>query len=110
LNFWATWCGPCLVEMPLLEAVSIRHKNDLVVVGVDIAESAEHVVSFVKTNKITFPILLDVNGLVADTFKAYAFPATIFIDKEGIIRSQQVGQLSESTLKKNLETIGIGSW
>ena len=66
--------------------------------------------SFVKTNKITFPMLLDVNGMVADTFKVYAYPTTIFIDKEGIIRAQHVGQLNESTLKKNLETIGIGSW
>ncbi|HEX7557440.1 MAG TPA: TlpA disulfide reductase family protein, partial [Leptolinea sp.] len=79
LNFWATWCGPCLVEMPLLETVSVRHKDDLVVVGLNIAESTKRVDSFVKTNKITFPILLDVNGLVADTFKAYAYPATIFI-------------------------------
>jgi peroxiredoxin len=109
LNFWATRCGPCLVEMPLLETVSVMHKNDMVVIAVNIEESSERVTKFVKENKISFPILLDVNGMVADTFKAYAFPATIFIDKEGIIRAQHVGQLNEATLKKNLETIGIGS-
>jgi len=113
LNFWATWCPPCKAEMPDLEQVNLQYQNKgLVVIGINRTdqENYSEVPEFIVTNKITFPILLDVNGLVADTFKAYAYPATIFIDKEGIIRAQHVGQLNVSTLKKNLEKIGIGSW
>ncbi len=110
LNFWATWCAPCLVEMPLLETAVKRHEKDLIVLAINIEEPSGTVEAYIKRGGFTFPVLLDVDGKVANNFGVFAYPATFFIDKEGIIRSQHVGQLDETMLRKNLKTIGIETW
>lgn len=110
INFWATWCGPCLVEMPLLQTVSERHKNDLIVLAINIEEPISTIKPFVEKNQLTFPVLVDIEGKIANTFGIFAYPASFFVDKQGIIRSQQFGQLNETLLRKNLATIGIDTW
>ena len=66
LNFWATWCGPCRNEMPYIQAVydewSVR---GLVVLAVDIDESPSQVQEFMESNRLSFPVLLDADGMVA---------------------------------------------
>lgn len=107
INFWATWCPPCKEEMPLLEAYSQKYSGSLVVLGVNYQEQDDVVRKFVQENGIGFPLLLDRSGTVADTYYVHNFPATFFIDSQGIIRAQHLGLLTEQVLVRYLKTIGI---
>lgn len=106
LNFWATWCPPCKQEMPLLQQASETYP-DLLVLAVDNDETAEAVAQFVRTNRLTFPVLLDPGGAVNNLYQLRGYPTSFFIDAAGIVRAAHVGQLTETTLQGYLTTIGV---
>ncbi len=110
LNFWATWCAPCKLEMPIFQELTERRMDDVVVLAINKAEPVDKVNAFILDNKMTFPVLLDSDGKVAREFGIYAYPSTFFVDKEGIIQSLHTGQLNREMLTKYLKTIGIDSW
>lgn len=86
LNFFATWCVPCRLEMPAMERLSRAFKDKgLVVLAVDIKESAKAVRAFLKELKVTFPALLDEDGSVAFTYGIRPLPATFLIGRDGKI-------------------------
>ena len=84
LNFWATWCPPCRAEMPAMEKLWQKFKEeDFVILAVDLREGKEKVGSFMKENGYTFPVLLDSRGEVANTYGITAVPTTYLLDPEG---------------------------
>jgi thiol-disulfide isomerase/thioredoxin len=86
LNFWATWCGPCRVEMPGMEALHRRYREDgLEFVAVDIMENAAQVRDFLKDNGYTFPVALDAKGSVSGGYGIQAVPSTYILDRDGKI-------------------------
>ncbi len=86
LNFFATWCAPCRDEMPAMERLHRTYKDKgLVVLAVDIRESAKDVQAFTQELKISFPALLDTDGSVANTYGIRPVPATYLIDRNGKI-------------------------
>ncbi|MFH1382510.1 MAG: TlpA disulfide reductase family protein [Chloroflexota bacterium] len=92
LNFWATWCPPCRSEMPLLQQTYEEWSaKGLVLLAVDIGESPATVKEFLSSNKLTLPVLLDSQQLVAEQYRISLIPTTLFIDKDGIIRQRIVG-------------------
>lgn len=92
LNFWATWCGPCRYEMPAMEKLWQKFKEeDFVILAVDVREGKEKVSSFVKENGLTFPVLLDSRGGVASTYGIRAIPTTYLLDPEGRIVGKALG-------------------
>jgi peroxiredoxin len=94
LNFWATWCGPCRQEIPFLQEVSEDPEwkdRGLMVLAVNLGESAIAVQSFVNDNGLTFTVLLDNGNEVGAQYNARYIPTTYFIDKDGIIRNIKVG-------------------
>ncbi len=101
LNFWATWCGPCRAEMPSLEALSHEFPSqDFVVVGISSDyEGAQIVQPFMESFGLTFPILLDPEMAVNDRFEVRAIPASIVLDRQGVIRYKFFGAMDWSTLK-----------
>lgn len=105
VNFWATWCDPCKEEMPLFEAI-YRENSGIVVLGVNYNEPANIIRRFVEERGITFPVLLDADGKIAERFQVFGFPTTYFIDRDGILRGTHVGQLDEQILLSYLEKIG----
>lgn len=107
INFWATWCPPCKEEMPLLERYATEYKGQMTVLGVDYAEDEALVRAFVEEQRITFPILLDHDGVVSDLYYVRNYPTTFFVDAEGVLRAQHLGMLTEERMVKYLETIGI---
>ena len=107
INFWATWCPPCIEEMPLLEATAQRYSDRLVVVGVDYAEDAQTVQAFVDTFGITFPIALDSDGAASAQYYVRSYPTTFFVDAEGVLRAQHLGALSNELMNTYLGTVGI---
>lgn len=107
LNFWTTWCPPCKEEMPLFDSYAKNLGEKAVFIAMDTAEEDEVVNIFVKDSGISLLIGMDRTGQVADNYFVRSFPQTFFIDQEGIIRAQHIGQLDEKLLKKYLGTIGI---
>jgi peroxiredoxin len=92
LNFWATWCGPCRAEMPYIQEVyDERLEPGLVILAVNIGESLTEVEEFMHDYNLSFPVLLDFKGNVAERYNIRAIPTTYFIDGDGIIRDMQIG-------------------
>jgi DsbE subfamily thiol:disulfide oxidoreductase len=103
LNFWATWCLPCKEEMPDLEAVYQLYKEDnLIIIGVNVYETADDTARFVRELGVSFPIALDDNGRVAHQFGVSGLPVTVVIGKSGQIEYRHTGQISRGDLIKIL--------
>jgi peroxiredoxin len=86
LNFWATWCDPCLEEMPAMERVARTYRDrGLVVLAVAVdREGASVVAPFLKRLGLTFPVGLDSQHAVARLYRVWALPSTIIISRKGI--------------------------
>jgi peroxiredoxin len=109
LNFWATWCGPCRIEMPFFERTYTEYKDeDFVVLAVDFDEPVEAVRAFQKELNLNFPILLDPGGEVQRTYRVLGYPTSVLIDREGLIHAIHVGIMSEAQLDDYLEELGVG--
>jgi thiol-disulfide isomerase/thioredoxin len=108
INFWATWCGPCQQEMPLIEQYYQKYKPDLVVLAVNNDEPKPDVQAYVTNLNLTFPVLLDPGTKVEDLYRVRAFPTTFFVDKSGTIRYQHIGILNEGQLVQYLAQLGVG--
>lgn len=108
VNFWATWCGPCRIEMPVLEEYYQRFEPEVTVLGINVREPAEAVEAYASELGLTFPILLDREGKVSSLYRVRGYPSTYILDGEGIVRYQHIGEISETQLKKYLENLGVG--
>jgi thiol-disulfide isomerase/thioredoxin len=92
LNFWATWCGPCRVEMPSMQRMYDELKSEgLEIVAVDLQETERQVKSFVEEFDLSFPVLLDKSGIVGATYAIRSIPTTYLIDRGGSILARAIG-------------------
>jgi len=86
LNFWATWCPPCVEEMPSLSALHDRMKDlGLVVLGISVDESREEYERFLDRSGLTFPTVRDPERSVSARYGTVKYPETYLIDPEGIV-------------------------
>ena len=106
VNFWATWCGPCREEMPVIESRYRTYYPQLVVLGIESDTSQSDLLDFVRSEGITFPILMG-NGSIERDYEIYAYPTSYFIDKNGVIQSVVVGSMNEASLDAELAKIGV---
>jgi DsbE subfamily thiol:disulfide oxidoreductase len=107
VNFWATWCAPCKEEMPLLQSYYQKYSPDLVVLGVNYEDGKFVAQQYLQENGIKFPVYLDSDGTTVVNYAVRGFPTTFFIDKDGVLRSEHIGQLNEELLSQYLGTIGL---
>ena len=108
LNFWATWCAPCRIEMPLLQSTFESFKDQgLVILGIDFDEPADLVASFGDELGLTFPLLLDPGGKVQQQYKVRGYPTTVILDREGRIQSYHIGVLTQSQLDGYMQIAGL---
>ena len=92
LNFWTTWCYACRIEMPDMEKLHQKFKNqDFAMVAINLQESVSQVKQFFKNFKLTFTALLDSGGEVGAHFMITAIPTTFILDKKGIIIGKVMG-------------------
>jgi thiol-disulfide isomerase/thioredoxin len=97
LNFWATWCGPCRAEMPSMEALYRRYRNQgLEILAVNVQEDQRTAAAFMNQFGLSFPAALDGGG-VSRRYGIAAFPTTYIIDREGLIVSRIVGSIDWDT-------------
>ena len=92
VNFWATWCPPCIEEMPAIEKLHQElQKDGLVILAVNFQEAPERVKEFLSKHNLTFTALLDRYGKVAELYQAWALPVSIIINKRGEIAARAMG-------------------
>ena len=93
LNFWASWCEPCLAEMPSLAALAERERpNGLRVVAANHREGVPAIRRFLEATPTALDIALDVDGGVAKAFEVHAFPSTVAIGADGRVRFVVLGE------------------
>ena len=108
LNFWATWCGPCQLETPFFQAIHDEQaEKGVVILAIDIKESAATVKNFANSKGMTFPILLDTEAKVAQKYCIpNVLPITLFINAEGIIKARKVGAFrSQAEIESMLDSL-----
>ena len=106
VNFWATWCPPCLREFPLLGKAAAAHRADhLAVVGVLSRDNPAAARDFVRAHGATWPVGLDPAGQTAATWGAVGLPHTWFIRPDGTLASHQLGELTQASLTRQLAQI-----
>lgn len=87
VNFWATWCPPCVHEIPSMNRLAAAYdKKDFGIVSINFKEDPEHVLAFLKRVDVDFPVLLDRDGAVSGRWRVFAFPSTFLLDQNGQIR------------------------
>ncbi|TET42134.1 MAG: redoxin domain-containing protein [Dehalococcoidia bacterium] len=92
LNFWATWCGPCVYEMPYLQQVYEEWSDrGLVLLAINMGGTSSQVEEFLQSHDLSLPVLLDTKRDVAARYSIRYIPTTFFIDKEGTIQAVKVG-------------------
>lgn len=110
VNFWATWCAPCEVEMPVLQQAYEAHRErGFTVLAVDFDEPAGDVQAFGDKLGLTFRLLLDPGGEVQQLYRVRGYPTSVFVDSHGVIRVYHIGVMTEGQLEGYLAEMGFGS-
>lgn len=106
LNFWTTWCPPCRAEIPDMDKFYSSYKDkDIVILGVNLTKAEQDqtsVKSFIKEYRVTYPIPLDKESLVAEMYQVSAIPTSYIIDPQGTIIQKIVGPMDFETMKSLL--------
>jgi len=108
INFWATWCPPCRSEMPDMQKIQDEHKDDVVVLAVNLTNSessVDTVKKFVDELELTFPVLLDEKGEINNQFEVLSYPTSYFVDENGVIQTKFVGALSYDQMNEFLNNL-----
>lgn len=92
INFWASWCGPCRQEMPILDAMYEQYKDlGFTILGVNVEEDPEGARKLLKSIPVNFPVLLDSENAVSELYKVVAMPSTYLVDRDGNLRFYHMG-------------------
>jgi cytochrome c biogenesis protein CcmG, thiol:disulfide interchange protein DsbE len=103
VNIWASWCGPCRVEAPLLQRASQRYGERVVFLGVDARDSEDDARAFLKRYGITYPNVVDAHEEITGRLGLRGFPTTYIFDRAGKVRASVVGGISEQVLAARVD-------
>ena len=109
LNFWASWCGPCQMEMPDFHQKYLELGSDIQFLMINMTDGARETTeiasAFIEDNGYTFPVFYDLNANAAMTYGAYSLPTTYFIDADGYAIARATGAIGADTLQKGIDMI-----
>lgn len=105
LNFWASWCGPCRVEMPSLQEASVRYNGRVAFIGINQGEDWTKINAFGAEYKVTYPLLIDPDNRVNRLYEVNSLPTTVIVDQNGVVREVIIGILSEAVLQSRVEAL-----
>jgi len=87
INFWASWCGPCRQEMPILNDLYLKYRDmGFTLLGVNVEENSTKAANMVRELKVVFPVLFDTENKVSKMYKVEAMPSTVIVDRNGNMR------------------------
>ena len=87
INFWASWCGPCRQEMPILEKLHAKYKPmGFTMIGINVEPDSTLAAGWLKSTPVTFPILFDTRSEVSKLYSVAGMPSTVIIDRKGNLR------------------------
>lgn len=103
INFWATWCGPCAVEMPELQGLYNAYESTgLRVLAVNLAETPDLILQWAQHYQLSYDLLLDPQGEIADLYRLRGQPSTYFVSADGIVTDIFYGPISLPQLEAAL--------
>lgn len=109
LNFWASWCGPCQMEMPDFHEKYLELGEEIHFLMINMTdggrETIESASEFIEEQEYTFPVFYDTDSNAAMTYGAYSLPTTYFIDAEGYAIAQATGAIDAETLQSGIDMI-----
>jgi peroxiredoxin len=106
LNFWATWCGPCKVEIPEFVELYDQYKDKgLVIVGVSVDDSPEQLQAFMKEYKMNYPVLQMTPAVETAYGPFYGYPTTFFIARDGSICIKHLGPATKEQFEKEIKAL-----
>lgn len=106
INFWATWCEPCKIEMPFFEKLYQDQNSELELLAINFDEPPQQVQQFVDDYELSFPILLDPGAEVQKLYRVRGYPTTFVVDEEGVISFHHIGLITEEQLSHYLTQLG----
>ena len=109
INFWATWCPPCRLEMPTMQKIYTEYKGkgfEILAINIE-PDAQEEIRDFIKELRLTFPVLLDSNMKVTRKYRLIGLPVSMLIDRQGIIRSKEIGyhDWTDKESRKRVESL-----
>jgi cytochrome c biogenesis protein CcmG/thiol:disulfide interchange protein DsbE len=107
INFWASWCGPCRVEIPYFEDRYQTHQGELVVLGVNTEDTLEGAKEFRADVGFTYPTAFDGDGTVEEAYRVRGLPTSVFVDENGVVQAIRSGGITEEQLDELLAGLGI---
>lgn len=105
VNFWATWCPPCRVEMPYFQRVSEKYDGRVGVLSINQAESPETIAEFAERYGLSYDLLIDQDMRVNNLYGVLNLPTTLFIDRNGVVREVLIGTISQAVLEDRIEDL-----
>ena len=92
INFWASWCGPCRQEMPVLSELQDKYKDlGFTVLGVNVEEDSAPARKLLRELPVSFPVLFDTSNKVSRAYNVVAMPSTVLVDRDGKVRYRHNG-------------------
>ena len=101
IDFWASWCGPCVMQAPIVDRIARRHKDrGLVVVGINVDEPADVAREYAIKKGLSFPIAVDEGGHAQRAYSVRSLPSLVVIDRRGTIVAYVNGPVDEGQLEE----------
>jgi thiol-disulfide isomerase/thioredoxin len=107
MNFWATWCGPCRAEIPALVELQEQYKDDLVILGLSVDDTAEKLLPYAAEFKMNYPVLVG-NGRedVQEAFgPLFGIPVSVIIGRDGVIAKKHSGIATKEQIEREIEAL-----
>ncbi|MBE2198177.1 MAG: TlpA family protein disulfide reductase [Anaerolinea sp.] len=105
LNFWASWCGPCRIETPHFQELSLRYRDQVAILGINQGEGLSTITDFKVSFGLTYPLLYDADNGVNSVYNVFNLPTTIFIDRAGVVQEVYVGAISQGVLMERINRL-----
>jgi peroxiredoxin len=110
LNFWATWCPPCRLEMPTFQKLITGgfggYQNQVTVLAVNRVETAQQITTFMQQYNLTVPVVMDEDAKINNLYGVLNLPVTFIIDPSGVVRDQVIGEMTADLIQQYLKLVG----
>lgn len=103
INFWATWCPPCVGELPHIQVKYEEYNDKIYFIAISVDEEQDTPISFMKRKNYSFPAGYGNVNEIAQLYKLQAIPASYIISTDGIIKAKKIGSMNEATLESFLQ-------